>query len=104
MKLTYHDVWKAAEEARALRASAMPTEQDAIRAMWGAYQRLKELGWNDAMYCPKDGTVFRSVHPASTGVHDASYEGRWPDGSFWVYEAGDIWPANPVLFKAKDPS
>lgn len=88
----------ACEKAKADREQRMPDEQAAIRAMFDAWQRLKELGWREAIYCPKDGTHFQSIEPGSTGIHDCSYEGEWPKGSWWVYD-GDIWPSHPCLFK-----
>lgn len=73
-------------------------EREALMQMFDAYQKLKRLGWNDAIYCPKDGSHFLSIEPSSTGIHDTTYEGRWPDGHWWIYD-GDIWPAHPCLFK-----
>lgn len=81
------------------RAADMPDEQSAIDAMFSAYQRLKELGWTEAIYCPKDGTVFRAVEPGSTGIFETHYSGKWPDGSWWSEDGGDLWPARPCLFK-----
>ena len=87
---------------RLMRAEAMPTEKDAIAAMWSAYQRLKELGWNDAIYCPKDGKPFDVIEAGSTGIHECIYEGKWQNGRWWVVlSAGDQRPSRPVLFKAK---
>lgn len=89
----------AAEKRTNQRAVDMPTEQDAINAMWRAYQRLKELGWREAIYCPKDGTVFDAIEAGSTGIHPCHYEGDWPKGCWWLHEANDLWPSRPVLFK-----
>lgn len=58
-----------ARRKRKSRAERMPTEQDAINAMYDAYSRLKELGWNDGIYMPKDGTVVDVIEVASTGIH-----------------------------------
>jgi hypothetical protein len=91
-------LWEAAEKAKAERTARMPDEQSAIRAMFDAWQRLKELGWNDPMYCPKDGSHFQVIEPGSTGIHDGNYMGEWPKGAWWVYD-GDVWPSHPVLFK-----
>ncbi len=75
-------------------------EQNAILRMFTAYQELKALGWNDAIYCPKDGTHFLSIEPGSTGIHDTNYEGEWPKGCWWIFD-GDMWPSRPCLFKLK---
>lgn len=91
-------LWEAAEAAKRKRSEDMPNEQAAINAMWEAHQRLKELGWSDAIYCPKDGSHFKVIEPGSTGIHDGAYEGEWPKGSWWVYD-GDVWPSRPVLFR-----
>lgn len=91
-------LWDACEKAKQERAQQMPDEQAAIRALFDAYQRLKELGWNDASYCPNDGSHFQAIEAGSTGIHDCNYQGEWPKGSWWLYD-GDIWPSRPVLFK-----
>jgi hypothetical protein len=83
----------------AKRAEEMPTEQDALSRMFECVQRLKELGWNDAMYCPKDGTVFNVIEAGSSGIHKAHYSGKWPDGACWIHDNGDLWPNRPILFK-----
>jgi len=95
------DVFDSQEKEISQRAVAMPTEQDAIDAMLQAYQRLKELGWNDTVYCPKDGTVFDVIEPGSSGVHSCTYDGEWPKGSWWVHDEHDMYPSRPVLFKLK---
>jgi hypothetical protein len=95
-------MWEAAEAAQQERVEKMPEEKDALRAMTEAYTRLKELGWKEAIYCPKDGTVFNAIEPGSSGMHDCSYQGEWPDGKWWIYEQGDIWPSRPCLFKLKE--
>ena len=76
------------------RAAQMPTEQDAIEAMFQAWYRLKELGWNDVMYCPKDGTRFKVIQNGSTGIFDCYYQGKWPDGCFMVMDEPDCYPTS----------
>lgn len=83
------------------RAEIMPTEQDALSRMFECYKRLKELGWNEAMYCPKDGTVFYAIEAGSTGIHESHYDGEWPNGMWWIHNKGDLWPSRPILFKLK---
>ncbi len=92
-------LWDAAMAAKAKRAADMPDEQAALRAMCEAFQRLKELGWSEAMYCPKDGSGFKAIEPGSSGIHDCHYQGEWASGSWWVEDAGDMWPSHPCLFK-----
>jgi hypothetical protein len=92
------DDWEA---AKARRAEQMPTEHDCLRVMMEAYSRLKELGWNDAIYCPKDGTVFDAIGVGSFGIHACHYEGEWPSGCWWTHDAGDLRPSRPALFRKR---
>lgn len=87
-----------AEDSR--RKELMPTEESARKLFFDAYRRLKEFGWNDAIYCPKDGSTFDAIEPGSTGVHNCHYEGEWPKGSWWVSADNDVWPSRPALWRA----
>ena len=93
------DLWNRAKEAEERRASSMPDEKAALNAMFEAWQRLKELGWREAIYCPKDGSMFKAIEAGSTGIFDCSYYGEWPTGSWNIYDAGDSWSGHPILFK-----
>ncbi len=95
-------IWRQREEAEEIRARDMPTERDALSTMFEAHQRLKELGWNDAIYCPKDGSVFDVIEAGSTGIHPCSYDGEWPKGSWWIHDEGDLWPSRPILFRKQE--
>lgn len=88
-----------ANAEKAKRAADMPTEEDAVRAMCSAYHRLKELGWNDTCYAPTEEMV-RVVEPGSAGIHTGSRPHHWPSKTWWIHDAGDLWPGNPCLFKA----
>lgn len=81
------------------RKALMPDERSAIRMMMDAHIRLTDMGWKDAIYCPKDGTVFEVIEPGSTGIFKCQYEGEWPKGSWWILEDGDMSPSRPVLFR-----
>lgn len=87
------------EEADRRRAEMMPDEQSALRMMFEAWQRLKELGWSEAIYCPKDGSEFDAIEAGSTGVHRCHYEGEWPDGTWWIADHGELWPSHPILYR-----
>ena len=89
------------EAAETERAKIMPNEEAALKVMFAAYQRLKELGFNEAIYCPKDGTLFDAIEAGSTGIGTCSYDGEWPNGRWWMHEAGDLWPSRPILWRAK---
>lgn len=100
------DEWDDQESAfaarDAARAALMPTEQDAIRLMHEAYTRLKDLGWNDPIYCPKDGSEFDVIEPGSTGIHPCIYMGDWPTGGWWIVSHGDLSPSRPVLYRVTE--
>jgi len=91
------------EASKQRRLDLMPDEGAAIGLMFDAYQRLKELGWNDAQYCPKDGSTFDAIEVGSTGIHQTFYSGVWPNGVWYVQDRGDLWPAHPVLYRKKAP-
>lgn len=81
------------------RAKAMPTEEDAIRALSDAYTRLTELGWDNIIYCPKDGSIFDAIEPGCSSVTQCSYMGECPSGHWWSHAEGDSWPARPCLYR-----
>lgn len=99
--MTALQILEQAKAEQAKRAADMPTEAEALSVLFQAYQRLRELGWRNAIYCPKDGSTFDAIEAGSTGIHRCTYEGEWPNGRWWIYEGGDIWPASPILFKEK---
>lgn len=84
---------------RWMREAKMPTEKDALRELWNAQQRLKELGGHDWIYMPKDGTPVLLIESGSTGIHEGFYMGDWPNGSVNIAADGDFWPSHPILFK-----
>lgn len=92
-------LWASAVARQEKRATDMPTEESAISVLFEAYQRLRELGWKEAIYCPKDGTPFMVIEPGSTGIFRAHYSGEWPKGTWWAEDGGDLWPSRPCLFK-----
>lgn len=87
------------DAAKARRAETMPTEFDVLRVLGQCHSRLRELGWTEAIYCPKDGSAFRAIEFGSTGIHDCHYEGEWPKGSWWIHSAGDLYPSRPIMIK-----
>lgn len=93
---------EAAFEAKdKAQAERMPDEAAALRQMHDAYTRLQKLGWREAIYCPKDGTVFDAIEVGSTGIHDCHYEGEWPNGHWWTRDGDDLWPSRPSLYRLK---
>lgn len=87
------------EERDAEWAARMPDDKSAIRSMMDAFYRLKQLGWRDAIYCPKDGSEFEVIEPGSSGIHRCVYQGDWPKGSWWILSDGDMHPSHPILFR-----
>lgn len=96
----FNALMAAFEKADRLRAEKMPDEKAAILQLNEAHTRLKELGWKEAIYCPKDGSMFSSIEAGSTGIHQCNYEGEWPQGSWNVYD-GDVWPSHPILWRPR---
>lgn len=94
------EILRASDEAKARRTESMPDERAAIHALFDAWLRLKELGWSEAQYCPKDGSVFDVIEAGSTGIHRCRYEGKWPTGGWWIIGDDDLYPSHPVLFRA----
>ena len=87
-------LWASAQAAKAARIERMPDEKAAINALWDAHQRLKELGWKEPQYCPKDGSSFKVIELGSTGIFDCYYKGEWPDGYYMVSDERDIYPTS----------
>lgn len=97
------DIIARLDAAKTKRAADMPTEQDAIRAMFTAWQRLRELGWADGRSMPTTGERFAGIRCGSTGIHSMTAErGEGPFASTtWTTYDGDIWPSSvpPVLYR-----
>ena len=74
-------------------------EKALLSAMFASYELLRKIGWRDIIYCPKDGTRFLGICAGSTGVCPHYYQGKWPDGSWWAEDSGDLWPSHPILWK-----
>jgi hypothetical protein len=93
----------ALDEARRRSADLMPDEQAALRVLYMAWERLKYFGWNDPVYCPKDGTEFEVIELGSTGVFSGRYVGTWPDGMWEVMDDRDVYPTSrqPAMFRLR---
>lgn len=81
------------------RDEHLPDEQAALKAMVEAYDRLRRLGWREAIYSPKDGSAFEAIEAGSTGIHRCRYQGEWPNGQWWIEDDDTILPAHPILFR-----
>jgi|TARA_R100000093_G_scaffold41509_5_gene21717 hypothetical protein len=87
------------EAGRVVRREQLPDLKACLTMLGRVSERMRELGWKDAIYCPKDGSPFEAIEFGSTGIHVAGYEGKWPKGSWWVYGGGDMWPSRPILWR-----
>jgi hypothetical protein len=94
----------AIEREDSAQAARMPDEKAALEQMFDAFDRLKKLGWKEAIYCPKDGSSFDMIEAGSTGIHSGHYAGDWPKGSWWCEAEGDLWPSRPILFRLRSAS
>lgn len=92
-------IWALANEQKEARAKAMPDVRTALNTLTDAVHRLKELGWSEACYCPKDGSEFEVIEAGSSGIHVAHYSGEWPKGCWWIHSDGDLWPSRPILWR-----
>ena len=92
----YEAQWQADEKRR---HELMPDEKAAIDLFFDAWLRLKDFGWREAIYCPKDRSEFLVIECGSTGQHRCIYEGEWPKGTWWIVSDGDMSPSRPALFK-----
>lgn len=77
---------------------AMPTEKEALQVFSRAYERLKEFGWKEIPYHPKDGSTFEVIEPGSTGIFPCQYWESPTRGSFWIQQDGGC-PSHPVLWR-----
>lgn len=94
------EIMARVEASKARRAEAMPTATEAVRALWDAWYRLKELGWKDPRYAPVDSRIKKIIEIGSTGLHDAHCIPR--DGkegeSWWWIPANGYCPTTPILY------
>lgn len=94
-------LWKHAENRDRERKERMPDERAAINALFDAWRRLKDFGWKEPQYCPKDGSDFKVIELGSTGIFDCHYQGKWPDGLYMVSDEHDVHPTSTgvAMFK-----
>jgi len=94
-------LFEACEAARAKTEADMPTEKSALNELSRAFHRLKDFGWREAVYCPKDGSEFEVIEAGSTGVFRCRYDGTWPNGMWMTFDDSDVYPSSraPLLFR-----
>lgn len=88
----------AFERADQWRADQIPDEAAALNVMMECWKRLKEMGWRESMYCPRDGAPVEFIEAGSTGIHKG-----WRDDTYFWIDDGDQWPSKtgPILFRLK---
>lgn len=96
---------------RARRAAAATVDKrPAIERLASVYMGLRNEGWREIMYAPKDGTEIEVIECGSTGIHRARWHSFKCDhslrncGCFFIAEAGDLWPSHPILFREIKPT
>ncbi len=95
----FRAMWAEADKTELPLRKAMATaEMEIITALTN---ELRRHGWAEAIYCPKDHSIFWGWDPLCAAPYECYYEGEWPKGSWFAAVHGDIWPARPVLWKAK---
>ena len=75
--------------------AATEAEAEAIKAICDARTRLQRLGWQDAMYAPRNGEQFECIELGSTGIHEAVHFDQ-TEHSAWI--DGD-WPSRPLMIR-----
>jgi len=85
--------------AIAERAERLEWAHPAMERAAAAFWELRNAGWRPAEYYPKGGGMFLAWRPDSPMPYKCKYEGTWPDGQWWAYIDGDVWPDRPVLWR-----
>lgn len=98
-------LWQRVEELKAKRAADMPTEQDAVNALWAAQQRLHELGWCEpksykAHALRAEGVEAMLIEFTSSGIHRGYYHAVNGKDTWWI--GPDGCPSSPLLVRPID--
>ena len=99
-------IWAAVEAHDAKRRELMPDSMAALDVLSDALTRLKDEGWAQGIYCPKDGLQFAAIQFGSTGIFEAFYSGEWPDGYIMLCDSvcrpeGLLWKSLGDLTEAE---
>lgn len=70
-------MWEQCEKADRDRAEKYHDSAACLDAMLSAECRLKQLGWRNGRYCPRDGNAFAVCQVGSTGM----WKGFWSEDS-----------------------
>jgi hypothetical protein len=97
---TAAELWQAIEQQQAKDEADMPDALAALNTMQRGYHRLRQFGWSDGVYCPKDGSEFAVIQVGSSGIFSGVYIGDWPFGDIWI--ADESTSPHACLWKAVD--
>lgn len=102
-----NELMARADAEKAKRASDMPTDQDAVNALWSAMYRLEELGWHRPNgYAARDlrqeDKECQLVELGSSGIHVGYYHPVNGKDVWWIGPHGS--PSEPCLVKPLDSS
>lgn len=90
-------IFAACEAADKKRRDQMPDSMAAISTLHDAITRLRDEGWREGIYCPKDGSEFAVIEFGSTGIFSGVYMGQWPKG--YVIMGGCSTDPHGILWK-----
>lgn len=86
-----------AQIRRRERADHLPTTNHCVVALLQTVERLREIGWRDACYAPKDRS-FDAIVMGGSGVHRCQWLGGTAGGWF-IEDTNDWWPAQIVVWR-----
>lgn len=81
---------------------AVRSSTDSITDFYKAYVALKDEGWQDAIYAPKDGTEIEIIEVGSTGIHKvawSSFDHQPLDTCGCFFGGAEGYPSHPVLWR-----
>jgi hypothetical protein len=89
-------IWDEVRQKQAERSERMPDTYSALSALVSASERMKELGWRDSRYSPREGR-FAVCEIGSTGIWSAR---RW---DAYIHYADSVSsPGSHMFWKAID--
>ncbi|KQZ49765.1 hypothetical protein ASD54_12575 [Rhizobium sp. Root149] len=95
----------ACEQAQQERMARLPDTASCLSALCDADSRMRELGWRNGRYCPRDGSPFAVCQVGSTGM----WAGHWsedgdkrPFATGYVIAADCVHRPSEVYFKPID--
>jgi hypothetical protein len=94
-------MWEAIERSAADRAERIPTSLVALKILSEAKDRMRELGWRDGRYCPRDGRQFAVCEIGSTGMWHGFWTSSQTDEGLICY-ADCVSSPREMFFKPLD--